>query len=235
MISANAKRVKHLFTITTFLFLVVNSPRAHAQKIVTIFMDGAWCQKTTGQGTDNVSVAAAVDKIPQSGDWDPANIKTYTYNVGTYNDHGGPGNQEMRKLNLARFVLQPGDSAEVVVAMYGDSNGGFFAHIGGVFKALGPDIAGVVAAVYGSPALGAAVKVGSDKVVGAVSKAFKSADSGNYVGDAKIQVFNDDKNKITYTIAPNTNASDMGINPAGSRSIALNGPRAQYWIKLAVK
>jgi hypothetical protein len=210
-------------------------PPAHAQKIVTIFMDGAWCQKTTGPGTDNVSVAAAVDRIPASGEWNPGNVKTNVYKVGTYSDRGGPAKQEMRKLTLARIALQPGDAAEIVVAMYGGGgNRSFFDHLRQVFKKRAPDIAAAVATALGSPVAGAIARASMEKIVEAVSGALKSADD-HYVGDAKIQVFLDANNHLTYKIEPNTNASDLGTTPAGSHSIALNGPRAQYWIKLAVK
>lgn len=133
-------------------------------------------------------------------------------------------------------MLAPGPSADVVVAMYGSSEGGFFDHLMNVLKDTGPTVVGAVAVAYGSPTAGVAVKAVGDKTVAGVSKAFQSADPGTYVGDIKIHVDNDQNDHVSAIMAPNTNATDRNhVNPPmNSKSFQLNGPRAEYWPKLAV-
>ena len=103
-------------------------------------------------------------------------------------------------------------------------------------KDTGPTVVGAVAVAYGSPTAGVAVKAVGDKTVAGVSKAFQSADPGTYVGDIKIHVDNDQNDHVSAIMAPNTNATDRNhVNPPmNSKSFQLNGPRAEYWPKLAV-
>jgi len=212
---------------------------AYANHAVVIYFDGAWCQKTAGQGTDTVSVAANETVYPPSGFFDPNDSKdslTVTILLGTYNDRGGGSHQEMRKTGLIGYTFAPGQSADVVVAMYGSSNGGFFAHLANALKSTGPTIVGAVVAVYGSPPAGVLVKAVSEKTVAGVSDAFRSADPGTYVGDISIHIQDDQNDHVSVAMAPNTNAKDRHhVNPPmNSESFQLNGPRAEYWPKLAV-
>jgi hypothetical protein len=221
------------------LGLALLAGNAQAKHPVEIYFDGAWCQRTAGQGTDTVSVATNATIYPANGFFDPndtQNSHTVNTPLGTYNDRGGSARQEMKHTSLMGFVLEQGQSADVVVAMYGNSNGGFLDHLGGALKGAAPTIIGAVVTAYGSPVAGAAVKVVSDKTISAVSSAFQSADPGSYVGDIKIHIENDQNDHVTFTMLPNTHANDRHhVNPPrNSESFQLNGPRAEYWPKLIV-
>jgi len=213
-------------------------PVVHA---VEIFFDGAWCQVTTGQGRDNVSVSAAVTIIPSAqkgGFFNPADTVVHSYNLGSYDDRGGSGQQEMRKITLAGLYLSPGENAEVMVAMYGDSSGGFFDHIGKVFLKLGPGMVGGVVAIFGGgPVTAATASKATDKIIDAVTDAFKSADPGNYVGDARIEITSDMNGVVTSKYLAGSNEKSGHVpkkNGAGSTTYWLKANRAEYWPKLNV-
>jgi hypothetical protein len=200
---------------------------ASAQRLVTVFTDGAWVQVTAGQGTDNIAYEVALDKIPANGNWAPEDVKRWIYPMGTYNDHGGPGNQEVRKANLARFQISPGDAVEIVIGAFAQSNGGFF-------ESVWNGVKGLVGQAAKESALYSALAAGGSAAAQGMSDAMKQSEF--FAGAVRITVLCDKDGNVTWSYGPLDFATDRGKNrdPDVYR-VDFKRQRGEYWFKFGVQ
>jgi hypothetical protein len=153
-------------------------------------------------------------------------MQEYGYEMGTYNDHGGAAHQEVRKRILAKLSLFPGDTAEVIIAAYGQSNGGAFAWLSDQLRRLLP-----LGATSGDP-LVMALSVGGDRVAQEISRKLRSI--GGFTGSVSIKVWRNESGEFGWNYKPLDSAWDMGRNPQGSYTIGMRRDRGEYWFKAFV-
>jgi hypothetical protein len=199
-----------------------------ASNKVQIYFDGAWVEKTQGDGHDQVSYTfAALDSSghkTQGGD-----------NLGEYNDRGNDPGQEVRKIDpLVQFNQASGQSAVGVFSIYGTSNGidwGGIVHGLQIAVSVGTTIAGWFGDIVASSNSDAYNHFVNDTV-----KLCKP--TTGYVGSVRINIFTGSDGHTTWSVSPIDNSfENTGLNPDGSWTVKLKSPTedGKYWPKLGVK
>lgn len=212
------------------VFIVTAAPTAAHANAFTIASDGAWVQKTQGSGPDTIKYVVVIDELPAgASSW---KASTVTYDMGTYNDHGGASEQEVRKVNLARLVLNhPGDRAEVTVCVFGHSDGSLLTRlVKGGLTTLRDKLA--AAAASAEDPLAKALAAGGAIAAHAVSSEMARQADDEFVGSLSASVVCEPDGTITWSYKPIDFATDKGRNPEGSYRVDLHHKTGEYWFKI---
>jgi hypothetical protein len=132
--------------------------------------------------------------------------------------------------------MQKGDSALIVVSLYAQSMGGFFAEAANCVAILAEMIGVVAGSVLtlgiGSPALiaGATSAATYAGYAGTVAGLCQKGNEKIFVGSGNILIESD--GNIIYS--PGINGSDRGGHPPGPHGIGVKADRAEYYLKLNV-